>query len=34
MNKYFNVESAKEMTVAQADEFIAKIDQAIVKIVY
>lgn len=34
MNKYFWVDSVNDLTVAQADEFVAKIDQAIEKIVY
>lgn len=34
MKKYFDVESAKEMTEDQADEFIEKINQAISKIIY
>lgn len=34
MKKYFNVESAKDLTEDQADEFVAKIDWAIEKLVY
>lgn len=34
MKKYFNVDSTKDLTVEQADEFVAKIDQAIEKILY
>lgn len=34
LKKYFNVESTNDLTVEQADEFVAKINQAIEKITY
>lgn len=34
LKKYFNVESTNDLTVDQADDFVAKIDQAIEKIIY
>lgn len=34
LKKYFNVESTNDLTVDQADEFVAKINQAIEKIIY
>lgn len=34
IKKYYDVESVNDMTVDQADDFVAKIDQAIEKIIY